>query len=138
VRVSLYKEEIMDLTQEKPRLNISVKEDEKVNANEQKAFDKEFEREVKDWRLRKKELQNGLEMVFALIKETYCTKSMRDRVEAHPEYESKIKDNPVELLKVIRVLTHETVSAQHSYVSLVDLVAWLMTIKQYDDSLLEY
>jgi hypothetical protein len=77
-------------------------------------------------------------MAYALIKEPYCTKTMRDRVEAHPDFDSKIKDNPVELLKAIRVLVHDTVRAQYPYVSLVDSVAWLMTIKQYDDSLLDY
>ncbi|MGL5936506.1 MAG: hypothetical protein ACRCZI_12910, partial [Cetobacterium sp.] len=46
--------------------------------------------------------------------------------------------DPVELLKAIRVLTHDTVRAQYPYVSLVDSVARLMTIKQYDDSLLDY
>ena len=76
------------------------------------AFGKEFEGELEDWRLRRKDLQNGLEMAYALIKETYCTKPMRDRVEAHPDFDSKIKDNPVELLKAIRVLTHDTVRAQ--------------------------
>jgi hypothetical protein len=63
----------VDLTADKPKLQISKETDDKVNANEQKAFDKEFEGELKDWRLRRKELQNGLEMVFALVKETCCT-----------------------------------------------------------------
>jgi hypothetical protein len=63
---------------------------------------------------------------------------MCDHVEAHPDYETKIKDNPVELLKAISVLTHDNVRAQYLHISLVDVVAWLMTIKQYDDSLLDY
>jgi hypothetical protein len=138
VRVSLDKEEKVDLSAVKPRLQISLETDETDNANEQKAFDKEFEGELEDWRRRRKDLENGLEMAYALIKETYCTKTMRDRVEAHPDFETKIKDDPVELLKAIRVLTHDTVRAQYPYVSLVDSVARLMTIKQHDDSLLDY
>ena len=109
VRVSLDKEEKVDLSAVKPRLQISQATDETDNANEQKAFDKEFEGELEDWRLRRKELENGLEMAFALIKENYCTKTMRDRIESHPDYEGLIKDNPIELLKAIRVLTHDTV-----------------------------
>jgi hypothetical protein len=53
----------VDLNAVKPKLGITN--------NEQKAFDKEFEGELKDWRLRRKDLQNGLEMAY-LIKETYC------------------------------------------------------------------
>ncbi|MGL5934004.1 MAG: hypothetical protein ACRCZI_00110, partial [Cetobacterium sp.] len=136
--MSLDKEEKVDLNAVKPKLNISKETDPTDNANEQKAFDKEFKGELEDWRHRRKDLENGLEMAYALIKETYCTKTMRDRVEAHPDFETKIKDDPVELLKAIRVLTHDTVRAQYPYVSLVDSVARLMTIKQYDDSLLDY
>jgi hypothetical protein len=67
VRVSLDKEQIVDLNAVKPKLQISRESDPSANANEQKAFDKEFEGELEDWRLRRKELENGLEMAFALI-----------------------------------------------------------------------
>jgi hypothetical protein len=138
VRVSLDKEQIVDLNAVKPKLQISRESDPSDNANEQKAFDKEFEGELEDWRLRRKELENGLEMAFALIKENYCTKTMKDRIESHPDYEALIKDNPIELLKAIRVLTHDTVRAQYPYVSLVESVSRLMNIRQNDDSLLDY
>ena len=69
-------------------------------------------------------------MAFALIKDTYCTKTMRDWIESHPDSEGLIKDNPIELLKAIRGLTHDTVRAQYPYVSLVDSVARMMNIKQ--------
>jgi hypothetical protein len=76
VRVSLDEEEIVDLTAGKPKLSFSKDADKVANANEQKAFDKEFEGELKDWRLRRKDHQKGLEIVYALIKENYCTKTM--------------------------------------------------------------
>ena len=63
---------------------------------------------------------------------------MRDRIESHPDYEGLIKDNPIELLKAIRVLTHDMVRAQYPYISLVDSITRMMNIKQYHDSLLDY
>jgi hypothetical protein len=48
VRVSLDKEEIVDLNAVKPKLGISKESDDVANANEQKAFDKEFEGELED------------------------------------------------------------------------------------------
>ena len=48
VRVSLDKEELVDLNAVKPKLQISAESDAAANANEQKAFDKEFEGELED------------------------------------------------------------------------------------------
>jgi hypothetical protein len=48
VRVSLDKEEIVDLNAVKPKLEISNEKDKVLNANEQKALDKEFEGELED------------------------------------------------------------------------------------------
>jgi hypothetical protein len=81
--------------------------------NRRLLIDKKFEGELEDWRLRQKELQNELGMAFALIKDYYCTKTTRDGVKAHPDYEAKFKDDLIELLKAIGVLTHHAVRAQY-------------------------
>ncbi len=45
---------------------------------------------------------------YALIFSNYCTSAMQARVEAHPEFDD-IKNDPIKLLEVIKVLTHDTV-----------------------------
>ena len=54
-------------------------------------------------------------MAYALIKDDYCTETIQERIEDHPDYESIILDNPIELLKVIKILVH-TVRAQNPFV----------------------
>ena len=58
---------------------------------------------------------------------------------SHPEYDSKIQDNPIELLEVIKTLMHDPVRAQYPLASMHEAVIRLINIKQYEgEALLEY
>ena len=50
----------------------------------------------------------------------YCDKKIKERIEAHPDFENTIQDNPIELLKYIKVLMHDPVRARYPYASLTD------------------
>ena len=76
---------------------------------------------------------------YALIKSQYCSKTMQTRIEEHPDYESKIDDDPIALLEAIRTLMHDTVRAQHPHASLVSqLTMWLNMKQQTDEGLMDY
>jgi hypothetical protein len=51
-------------------------------------------------------LEQNLYKAYALIFSTYCNKMMQNRIEGHPDYESTIRDDPIELLTKIKVLMH--------------------------------
>jgi hypothetical protein len=57
-------------------------------------------------------LNDGLVKAYGLIWSKYMSTSMVNRIEQHPDYATKIKNNPIELLKAIRASMHETVPAQ--------------------------
>jgi hypothetical protein len=137
VLISLKKEEVVDLSKEKPSLKISQAVDKEVNAREQIAFDIEYRFDIEEHHSRKKALEEGLLMAYALIKGDYCTETNQERIEDHPDYKSIILDNPIELLKVIKILVH-TVRAQNPYVWMVDSIDRLINIKQQEDSLWDY
>jgi hypothetical protein len=50
---------------------------------------------------------------------------MKDRVGEHPEFTTKIQKNPIELLKVIKVLMHAPKRAQYP------LIEWLSGIRRF-------
>ena len=51
-------------------------------------------------------------------------------MEEHPDYETTIKDNPIELLKTLIVLMYDTVRARYSYASLYDAMMHLFNMRQ--------
>jgi hypothetical protein len=40
---------------------------------------------------------------------------MQNRIEEHPDYESKIQDDPIELLEKIKVLMHNPIRAKYPF-----------------------
>ena len=76
---------------------------------------------------------------YTFIFDTYCNKTIQDRIEQHPKYESKIQDDPIELLEVIKNLMHDPIRAQYPLASMHEAVIRLINIKQYEgEALLEY
>jgi hypothetical protein len=63
---------------------------------------------------------------------------MRGRIEAYPDYESKIYNDPIELLKAIRVLMYNTIRAQSPMAVMTEAILRLINIKQQEDPLLDY
>ena len=64
---------------------------------------------------------------------------MQARIEHHPEYESKIQDNPIELLEVIKSLMYNPVRAQYPIASMHEAVVRVINIRQYEgEALLDY
>ena len=71
--------------------------------------------------------------VHSLIITVFCTKTMVHRIEQHPEYKTKIQDNPIALLEAIKTLMHDPVRAQYPIISAFTAQkAWYNT-KQMDD-----
>jgi hypothetical protein len=76
---------------------------------------------------------------YALIFSTYCNKTMQNRIEEHPDFESTIRDDPIELLEKIKVLMYDPIRAKYPYASLTEALIRLMNIKQFEqEQLLDY
>jgi hypothetical protein len=64
---------------------------------------------------------------------------MQARIEEHPDFSTKIEDDPIELLEALKTLMHDTVRAQYPLMSMTDALTRLVNIKQMDtESLLDY
>jgi hypothetical protein len=80
-----------------------------------------------------------LTKAYALIFSTYCNKTMQNRVEEHPEFETTIRDDPIELLNKIKVLMQDPIRAQYPFASLTEAISRMLNLKQSEnEGLLDY
>jgi len=130
---------LTDLAPFRPRLRMADDADLAERAIMQSSYADEQKEAIKVHaeRIRKQEL--NMKRAFATICDEYCTKGMRQRIETHPDYHTRIQDNPIVLLQEIQKLMHETVRAQYSMLTHVEAIEALVTMKQNDgEELLDY
>ncbi|KAL7573431.1 hypothetical protein ACA910_013750 [Epithemia clementina (nom. ined.)] len=133
IAISLRDLKKKDLSYLKPVRDISTETDEGMRKLEQDGFDILYQAEIKQFLERERALEENRDKAYALIFGTYCSKAIQSRVEEHPDYESKIRDNPIELLKTVSVLMHNTVRARYPYASLYDAMMRLFNLKQQEN-----
>jgi hypothetical protein len=64
---------------------------------------------------------------------------MQARIEQHPDYETKLKNDPIAVLEAIKTLMHNSVRAQYPIVTVTDALGRLMNVRQLEnESLLDY
>ena len=108
IAISLRELKKRDLTSEEPTRKISSRTDDSKKL-EQDGFDMRYQAEIKQFLDRQSGLEENLMKAYALIFGTYCSKAIQSWVEEHPDFETTIRDDPIELLKTINILMHDTV-----------------------------
>jgi hypothetical protein len=64
---------------------------------------------------------------------------MQNRIEEHPDYETMIRDDRIELLDKIKMLMHDPIRAKYPYASLTEAMSRMLNIKQIEsEGLLDY
>ena len=123
----------------KPQRQISNDIDPVIANIEQSGYDIEYREDLRRFHDRYDKIEQDLVKVYSVIFTQYCTKTMQLRIEEHPDFVSKIDDNPIQLLEVIKTLMHDTVRGQYPMVSITDALVRLVTMRQYDnESFLDY
>ena len=83
-----------------------------------------------DQYVKKKELyENNMIKAYATIFD-YCSKTIQARIRESSDYESTIRNNPIELMKAIKELMHSPVRAKYAFATLTDAFERLLNIKQ--------
>jgi hypothetical protein len=139
VAKSLDEEKLVNIDQEKPKLAVSRETDPTLKAAEEENNKITLQAEMIDFLERKKALRQGMNKAYAMIYEFHCTKGMQSAIKEHPKFDSEIKNNPIELLKSIKVLMHEPVKARYPLASLTDaLLRFANTKQKEDENLTQY
>jgi hypothetical protein len=139
VAQSLEERVMIDLRVEEPQREISKKTDSTDKTVDQSGLDIKYQEELRRHLDRKDALKEGLNKAYALIYSTYCTKAMQSRIEEHPDFKTKLKNDPITVLEANKLLMHDTVRAQYPLVSMTDALGRLINVRQQDnESLLDY
>ena len=140
VAKSLKDKALIDLDAVEPTRKLSTKPDVNAKKIEQDGFDILYQEELRRHGDRTDELNKGMSQCYSLLITKYCTKKMKSRLEEHPDYDSKLKDDAIETLEAIQTLVKAPVRAQYPYVTFTDdLIGFLTSTNQdHGDSLHDY
>jgi hypothetical protein len=139
IAVSLRDLKNKDLLSLVPTRGQSTGTDPAANSNEQAGMDIMYQAELERYLERKDALEQNLTKAYMLIFSTYCNKAMHNRIEEHPDYETPIRDDPIELLSKIKVLMHDLIRAKYPFASVTEAMIRMLNIKQIEnEGLLDY
>jgi hypothetical protein len=82
-------------------------------AMEQEGYDMLYKAEIDIYTKRKHEFEDNMNKTYSLIFLQHCSKTIQDRITGHPEFDSKIENDPTELLKAIEILINDPVRARY-------------------------
>jgi len=99
---------LLDIESQRPVIQRSTLEEGPARTYEEEAFKAEHTLFMQEFIARRKAFNCNEGSVYELILHDYCTEGMRTKVEVLTQTNSEIKDNPVELLKVLKRLSTET------------------------------
>jgi hypothetical protein len=98
-----------------------------------------FKAEIDIYTKRKHEFEDNMNKTYSLIYLQHCNKTIQDRITGHPEFESKIENDPIKLLKAVEILINDPVRARYPYASITESITRFMTCKQLEnESLTDY
>jgi hypothetical protein len=136
---SLEELQVIDLAQEEPQREMSKKENPDEKSTDKDGFNIKYQEELRQFMERKNNLRQGMSKAYSLIYSSFCTKVMQSRIEAHPEFEAKIKNDPIALLMVIKTLMHDPVRAHYPMASMTEALTRFLNVKQLEnESLMDY
>jgi hypothetical protein len=98
---------MIDMKAEEPVREKSTITDVVLKSDEQRGMDIKYEAELHRHMDRRDILLANVSKLFSVIKVHFCNKAMVARLEEHPDYESKIEDNPFVMLETIKQVMHD-------------------------------
>jgi hypothetical protein len=135
---SLRKMKKIDMTKNMPTRKLS-RATGTDKAMEQEGYIMLYKAEINIYTKRKHEFDDSMNKVYSLIFLQHCNKMIQDWITGHPEFKSKIKNDPIKLLKAVKILINDSVRARYPYASLTKLITRFMTCRQHEnESLTDY
>jgi hypothetical protein len=127
---SIRKMDRLDMTSKIPVQKLSRATDADDRATQQEGYDILYKAELDMFTKRKHKLEDNMNKTYSLIYLQHCNKTIQDRVHAHPDFETKIKNDSIELLKAIEILINDPVRARYPYASVTEAMTRFMTCRQ--------
>jgi hypothetical protein len=127
--------EKINMTTKIPVRKISGASAAEDKATEQEGYHILYKAEIDIYTKRKHELEDTMNKTYSLIYLQHCNKTIQDRIHAHPDFETKIKNDPIKLLKAIEIeiLINDPVRARYLYASVTEVMTRFMTCRQLEN-----
>jgi hypothetical protein len=120
----------INMTSKIPIRRISGATNAEDRVTEQEGYDILYKAEIDMYMKRKHKLEDNMNKTYSLIYLQHCNKTIEDRIHAHPDFETKIKNDPIELLKAIEILINDPVQARYPYASVTEAMTSFMKCRQ--------
>jgi hypothetical protein len=130
---SIRKMERINMTTKITVRRLSRVSDTDDRATEQEGYDILYKAEIDMYTKRKQELEDNMNKTYSLIYLQHCNKTVQDRIHAHPDFETKIENDRIELLKAIEILINDLVWARYPYASVTEAMTRFMTCRQLEN-----
>ena len=122
----------------KPTLQKSNNPNPEIKELETEQLKMEFQADYEHYRLQARSYQNNLIKAYALFW-SKCSKGMKNKIKSRSEFKSNIKQNPFELMKVIKEHSMNYHENKYNMSVIFDAQTSLFTIKQKEgESLQDY
>ena len=122
----------------KPTLLESTAQDAAVKARLNRQYEMEFKAEFDEWMKRKQEYSDNLYRAYGLLWER-CNKAMQNRLSERQDFQTKIYNDPIELLKAIKEQSLNAQETRYSCSVITDaLRAFLNTKQKENENLFDY
>ena len=79
-----------------------------------------LQEELRQYLDKKLDQEKNEKTEYFLVYTNYFIKSIQYRLDAHPDFESNIRNNPTSFIKEIQNMIHETVRVHYPLVSMTD------------------
>jgi hypothetical protein len=123
----------INMTSKIPVRRLSRATDADDRATEQEGYDILYKAEIDMYTKRKHKLEDNMNKTHSLIYLQHCNKTIQDKIHAHPDFETKIKNDPIELQKAIEILINNPVRARFPYASVREAMTRFMTCIQLEN-----
>ena len=121
---------MIDMSAEEPVREKSQITDVVLKADEQKGLDIKYDAELNRHLDRRDILKANICRLYTVIKVHFCSKAMVARLEEHPDFESKIEDDPFETLNAIKQIMQDPQRAQYYLIPPINAYKQVLNLKQ--------
>ena len=96
---------------------------------EQDGYDLEYTEDLRNYNARVYTYEENKHRAYALIF-GYCNKTMQNRIEEISDFETRVRNDPLELLREIKMKMYDPARAKYEFVSLTKFITRILNTKQ--------
>jgi len=130
-----------DWKKELPTLKVSTDKDDATRKREDRQYELDYTEDKKDYKKKLEQYEADMERAYAKIWDRYTSETMKSRIMNLEDFDTTVRDKPIELLSRIREITLMPKKSRYHYDSLTEAMLSFLQCKQKDkenESLRDY